>query len=156
MAATVADPLSFEFQDGNGGTVFGTVNTGLTINTNGVGASLGSSNGVPFRFWLVVFYNAGVPVLGLVNCSGPNNIYPLIEKTSPAVGQYSLRRPRLLAPSTRQMSLPLLLLYLRYWDMWESASGLTTAGTYASGPTSTVHVTAGTKSRVTLFSLSMV
>ena len=107
VAATVADPLSFEFQDGNGGTVFGTVNTGLTINTNGVGASLGLPNGVPFRFWLVVFYNAGVPVLGLVNCSGPNNIYPLIENVTRS-GTSISAAATVLAPFTRQMSLPLL------------------------------------------------
>ena len=43
----------------------------LTISTFAMGASLGSTNSVPLRFWMVAFDNASTVVLGLINCSTP-------------------------------------------------------------------------------------
>jgi hypothetical protein len=51
----------------------------LTISTFATGASLGSTNSVPFRFWILAFDNASTVVLGLINCSAPTQIFPLDE-----------------------------------------------------------------------------
>ncbi len=50
-----------------------------TISTFAMGASLGSTNSVPFRFWIVAFDNASTVVLGLINCSAPTQVFPLDE-----------------------------------------------------------------------------
>lgn len=51
----------------------------LTISTFAMGASLGSTNSVPFRFRIVAFGNASTIVLGPINCSAPTQVFPLDE-----------------------------------------------------------------------------
>jgi hypothetical protein len=50
-----------------------------TISTFAMGASLGSTNSVPFRFWIVAFDNASTVVLRLIDCSVPTQVLPLDE-----------------------------------------------------------------------------
>jgi hypothetical protein len=75
-------PIYIPFRDAaiaNGDPVWRTVTGALTISTFAVGATLGSTNGVPFRLWIVAFDNAGTVVLGLINCSTSTQIFPLDE-----------------------------------------------------------------------------
>jgi hypothetical protein len=46
-----------------------TIAAATSINTNATGATLGSSNSVPFRIWIGVFNNGGTGVLALFNAS---------------------------------------------------------------------------------------
>src|ERR1700733_4491925 len=136
-APTPADPISISFRDatlGNGDPVGVTVNSALSINTNGVGASLGSLNNVPFRFWVVAFNNAGTVVLGLINCSNANNIFPLNEATlqsSTAMSGAATSVGVFYTPNgTTIASKPFKILgYIEY------SAGLSVAGTYGILPT---------------------
>jgi len=136
-----ANPVLIPFRDptiANGGPVWRAVTGALSINTNAVGATLGSANGVPFRFWVVAFDNAGTVVLALwqsvTGGATPTAIAPLneaapanttgISATATAAGTfYTPNGTALTGKSFR------ILGYLDY------ASGLATAGTYASAPT---------------------
>jgi hypothetical protein len=40
------------------------------------GATLGTSNGVPFRVWIFLEYNAGVPELAVATCSNATTVFP--------------------------------------------------------------------------------
>jgi hypothetical protein len=62
--------------DGATSVVDATADLTLTISS---GSSLGTSNGVAARFWLVVFNDAGTLRLGAVNCSTATAIYPLAD-----------------------------------------------------------------------------
>lgn len=115
------------------------VRSALSIDTNTTGASLGSTSGsIAFRFWLVVFNNSGTAVLGLINCVAggtlPTNVYPLSEDgvaSSTAMSGTATSAGVFYTPNgTTVSSKPYRILgYIEY------GSGLTTAGTYASGPT---------------------
>lgn len=65
---TPGDPVLIPFRDvtvANGDPVWIAITAALSINTNAIGATLGSQNAVPFRLWVVAFNNSGTPVLGL-------------------------------------------------------------------------------------------
>lgn len=105
----------------------------LSINTQAIGATLGSSNSVAFRFWVVLFNNVGAPVLGLINCSSPTRIYPLNEgalQNSTAMSAGATSAGTFYTPNgTTIASKPFRIIgYLEY------ASGLATAGSFASAP----------------------
>lgn len=51
-----------------------TAASSLTISS---GSTLGASNGVPFRLWVVGFNDGGTFRLGVINCLGSATIYPL-------------------------------------------------------------------------------
>lgn len=138
-APTVADPVAISFRDAtlaNGDPVSVIVNSALSVNTNGVGASLGSVNNVPFRFWVVAFNNAGTVVLGLINCSNANQIFPLNEGTLQSSTPFSSGATSagvFYTPNgTTVASKPFKILgYIEY------SSGLALVGTYGILPTIT-------------------
>lgn len=106
----------------------------LSITTNATGATLGSSNSTAFRFWVVVFNNAGTNVLALINCSVPTKIFPLDEtqvaSTSPISGAATVAGVFFSPNGTTVTSKAFRILgYIEY-----NSTGLTTAGTYATGP----------------------
>lgn len=146
-AATPADPVTLNFRDatlgaGDSGNVI--VTSALSINTNGIGASLGSSNGVPFRFWLVAFNNAGSAVLGLINCSTPTQIFPLNEtalQSSTPISNSATSAGVFYTPNGVTVSnAPIRILgYVEY------ANGLATAGTYLTVPTTIQLFSSGVK-----------
>jgi hypothetical protein len=146
-APTPADPVAFTFRDvtlANGDPVQVLVTAALSINTNGVGASLGSSNSTPFRFWVVAFNNAGTVVLGLINCSKPTQIYPLNEATlqsSTAISNSATSAGVFYTPNGTTISSKVfkVLGYVEY------SAGLTTAGTYGVVPTTIQLAGPGTK-----------
>jgi hypothetical protein len=106
----------------------------LTISTFATGASLGSTNSVPFRFWIVAFDNASTVVLGLITCSAPTQVFPLDETaiqrsvamTAGATSTGVFYTPNGTTVTSKAYR---ILGYLEY------ASGLATAGTYATAPT---------------------
>jgi hypothetical protein len=136
------DPVTVLFQNpgGNSGAPVTTNITGpLSISTV-VGATLGSQSGnVPFRFWVVLYYNNGVPVLGLINCStllnGAGSVFPIDEAGSAitptqlsagatSAGVFYCPNGTVVASSVFR-----ILGYLTY------EVGLVTAGTYNNAPT---------------------
>jgi hypothetical protein len=109
-----------------------------------VGASLGSTNSVPFRFWIVAFDNASTVVLGLINCSAPTQVFPLDEtgiQRSVAMTAGATSAGVFYTPNgtTVTSKAHRILGYLEY------ASGLATAGTYATAPTKVQLVGPGAK-----------
>jgi hypothetical protein len=98
------------------------------------GDTLGAVNGVPFRFWIVIFNSGGTPVLGAVNCaiggSTPTGIFPLDETAlqSPASTIGNSAGVLYSGASVSANSPMRILGYVEY------GSGLTTAGTYNAAP----------------------
>jgi len=110
----------------------------LSISTNATGATLGTANGVPFRIWVVAFNNSGTNVLALYQTvtggSTPTAIAPLQEygvaSTTGISGSATSAGVFYTPNGTSLTSMPYRILgYVEY------SSGLTTAGTYASAPT---------------------
>lgn len=140
-----AHPVLIPFRDptlANGDPVWLSLTTALSIDTNAVGASLGTQNSVPFRFWIVAFNNAGTVVLALINCSTASSslpitalqIYPLDSsalQSTAAMSSAATSAGVFYTPNgTVLTTCPFCILgYLEY------GSGLATAGSYASAPT---------------------
>lgn len=106
----------------------------LSISTFATGATLGSSNNTPFRFWVVVFNNAGTNVLALINCSNATTIFPLNEATlasSTAISGAATSAGVFYTPNGTAVTSKAfrILGYIEY------NAGLATAGTYGTGPT---------------------
>lgn len=107
----------------------------LSVDTNAVGASLGTANSnTPFRFWVVAFNNGGTNVLALINCTGANQIFPLDETTvqsSTPMSAAATSAGVFYTPNGTTVTSKAfrILGYVEY------GTGLTTGGTYASGPT---------------------
>jgi hypothetical protein len=95
-------------------------------------ATLGTSNSVAFRAWIVAFNDAGTVRLGIINCAAALSIYPLsgfgiASATSISTGSDSAQV--FYTGSTVTSKAYTVLGYVTY------ESGLATAGTYASAPT---------------------
>jgi hypothetical protein len=114
------------------------VTAALNITTNAVGATLGTANAVPFRLWVTAFNNAGAVVLALwqsvTGGASPTAVAALNEASTPsttamsgtATGAGIFYTPNGTTSAGKAFR---IIGYLDY------ASGLTTAGTYASAPT---------------------
>jgi len=95
-------------------------------------ATLGTSNSVAFRAWIVAFNDAGTVRLGIINCAAALSIYPLsgfgiASATNISTGSDSAQV--FYTGSTVTSKAYTVLGYVTY------ESGLATAGTYASAPT---------------------
>lgn len=133
-----ASPILIPFRDvtlANGDPVVVAVTSALSISTFATGATLGSANSTPFRFWLVAFNNAGTVVLGLINCSSPNGSVAALNETAltsstpmsgSATSVATFYTPNGTTVSNKAIR---ILGYVEY------SAGLATAGTYASAPT---------------------
>lgn len=118
----------------NGGPVWRKVSVATSISTFATGATLGSSNTTPFRFWVVAFDNAGTIVLGLINCSIATQIFPLnegaVQSSTPISGTATAAGTYYTPNGTTVTSKSIRILgYIEY------NAGLTTAGTYNALPT---------------------
>lgn len=140
--ATAANPVSVLFQTLSGTNTTGvptTVNvtTALSIDTNALGASLGSINNTPFRFWIALFNNAGTPVLALMNASTGTAIFPVpeygvastVSMTGGATSAGVWYTPNGTTITSKAFR---LIGYLEY------TTGLATAGTYLAAPDNVV------------------
>lgn len=117
-----------------GSSVIDSVTGALSITTNATGATLGSSNSTAFRFWVVAFDNGGTVVLALINCSNGTTIFPLNEgviQTTVAMSSGATSAGVFYTPNGTTLTSKAfkILGYVEY-----NATGLVTAGTYASGP----------------------
>jgi hypothetical protein len=149
-APTAADPVSFSYQNGQGGLNTAKISATLSINTNGIGATLGSSNNVPFRFWIVLFSSSssGNPVLGLINCSVATatsaSIFQLLESLG-----YSAVAMSNAATSAGVFYCPNGITVtgqpFKILGFLEYSNGLATAGNYTSTPNTMTVFNAGAK-----------
>jgi len=95
-------------------------------------ATLGTSNSVAFRAWIVAFNDAGTVRLGIINCAAALSIYPLSGfgiASSTAVTTAADNAQVFYTGSAVTSKAYTVLGYVTY------ESGLATAGTYASAPT---------------------
>lgn len=98
------------------------------------GDTIGAANGVPFRLWVVLYNNGGTPVLGVINCvvggASPTQVKGLNEAllVSPTSTIGNSAGVFYSAASVAGNSAFRILGYVEF------ASGLTTAGTYNTGP----------------------
>jgi hypothetical protein len=134
---SATNPVLIPFRDttqANGDPIWLAVTSALSINTNATGATLGSSSGTPFRFWVVAFNNGGAAVLALINCSTTSQIFPLASHTlqsTTAISASAASAGIFYTPNGTALTSKAfcILGYLEY------SSGLTTAGTYGVAPT---------------------
>ena len=140
-APTAADPVAITFRDvtsANGDPVSVLVTSALSISTNATGASLGTqSSNVPFRLWILAFNNAGTVELALWH-SGAGAAAPAINPLNEAllesttgIGSGATSAGVFYTPN----GVSLTSCAFRIIGYLDYASGLTTAGTYASAPT---------------------
>lgn len=140
--ASATSPCRIGFRSATAATgslTFNSVTAALSINTNATGATLGSSNSVPFRLWVVAFDNSGTTVLSLYNASTTSatavSCFPIVEgiaQSSTTISGSATSAGVFYTPNGTTISSKSIRLlgYVEY-----GGSGLTTAGTYASGPT---------------------
>lgn len=102
------------------------------------GSSLGASNATPFRLWIVAFDDGGTVRIGVTNCSAAGAIFGLPEyglrSSSAEGGGGGADSAGVIYTGTAVSSKPFRILGYLEW-----ASGLTTAGTWDTAPT-TIHI----------------
>lgn len=103
----------------------------IIIPTN---ATLGTTNSTPFRVWIFVAYNSGMPVLGVATCSSPTAIYgckawETIRKSGTAISGTATALGTLYTNGTITNDAVRIIGYADY------ASGLAAAGQWTSTPT---------------------
>jgi hypothetical protein len=140
-APSNSNPILIPFRDptvANGGPIWRAVTSTLLITTNATGASLGTANGVAFRLWVVAFDNGGTVVLALwqsvTGGASPTAIASLNEAavaSSTAFSGSATAAGTFYTPNGTTVTSKSFRI-LGYVDY---AAGLTTAGTYASAPT---------------------
>lgn len=133
-------PCAVAFRDptaisGNTTTVPVTAATSFT--TGASGSSFGSSNGVAFRLWITAINTGSGVVLGVSNQSDLSGIRPLVEDnlltTTACSSCTNAATVGAVYSTAAQTTKPMRIIGYLEWG-----SGLTTAGTWASGPTKIV------------------
>lgn len=118
------------------------VSAATSFSTGTSGSTFGSSNATPFKLWITAINSGSGVVLGVSDQSNINGVLPLVEEnlqTSTACSACGTATTLGVVYSTAaQTTKPIRILGYTEWG-----SGLTTAGTYASGPTKIVMMTPG-------------
>lgn len=133
-AAPTTQPVRLTFRDATAATGslttidVGTATTVVVPDT----ATLGTSNNVPFKAWVVAFNDAGTVRLGIINCVGTGSIYPLAawgiaSSTTISTGADSAQV--FYSGTGVTANAYVVLGYVTY------ESGLATAGTWSAAPT---------------------
>jgi hypothetical protein len=136
---SAGDPVLFVFRNATAATgdyivikVVGAL--GFTVNS---GNTLGATNGVPFRIWIVAINNGGTVLLGafqsVTGGATPTAIAPLMEDVLQSTGAGTNGGSSASTIYTSVASLSGVAIRILGYMEW--SSGLTTAGTWASGPT---------------------
>jgi hypothetical protein len=133
---SATNPVLIPFRDttqANGDPVWVAVTAALSINTNATGATLGSANSTPFRFWVVAFNNGGSAVLALINCltaNGPVSLDASTLQSTTAISGSAISTATFYTPNGTTLTSKAfcVLGYVEY------TSGLATAGTYSAAP----------------------
>lgn len=106
------------------------------------GSSFGSTNGAAFRLWITAINNSGTVVLGVSNQSTGSQIYPLnegaVQSSTACNACTNATSAGVFYSTAAQTSKAIRVLGYMDWG-----SGLATAGTWASGPTSIQMMGAG-------------
>lgn len=131
-----ADPVFIAFRNvaaATGDYVYRSVTSALSL-TISVGSTLGATNGVPFKLWLVLFDDGGTVRLGIVNTTSGTNILPLgqfpIASSTVEGGAGAADSAHVFYSSAAVASKPYIpVAYASY------ESGLATAGTWNVSPT---------------------
>jgi hypothetical protein len=134
------DPVLIPFRSttlASGAPVWRTLTAALNISTNAVGATLGTQNSVPFRFWIDFFDNAGTVVMALWH-SGAGATVPTLKASNESTLQ-STTGISAAATSSGVFYTPngvsLANKAFRHAGFLEYSAGLATAGTYNIAPT---------------------
>lgn len=110
------------------------VTAATTFSTGTLGSTFGSSNGVPFRLWITAWNNAGTVVIGVSDQSSSAGVSPIneaaVQSSTACSACTSAATLGTFYTTAAQSSKAIRILGYMDW-----ASGLTTAGTWASGPT---------------------
>jgi hypothetical protein len=134
---SATDPVFVAFRNATSGTgnyVFRQITSALSLTVSS-GSTLGTINATPFRVWLVLFDDAGTIRLGAINCLNGLNIFPLgqipLASSTAEGGAGAADSAHVFFTGTAVTSKPYAILgYCSY------ESGLTTAGSWDSSPTS--------------------
>lgn len=135
---SATSPILFCFRDStitSGIPVYIALTSALSI-VAAAGATLGFTNSVPGRVWLVAFNDAGTIRLGLINCLNAKNIFPLgqnpvstttlISAGATSTGVFYTNGAAI-TPTARSY---VVLGFLT----WEDGNTLATAGNWSAGP----------------------
>lgn len=135
---STANPVIISFRNATvaTGDVSYLVLTAATSVVVSSGSTLGTSNSVAFKIWIVGFNDGGTFRLGVINCLSGTSIYPLagfgIASSTAEGGAGAADSAQVFYTGTAVTSKAYKVLgYVSY------ESGLATAGTYASAPTRT-------------------
>lgn len=95
------------------------------------GATLGTSNGVPFRIWIFLDNNGGTPAIGVATCSNSTTVFPCTSweyalKTTTTINSGST------SGGTLYAAVGVSLDAVRIVGFCDFSSGLATAGVWAS------------------------
>lgn len=136
---TATSPCNINYRDptaSTGATTLVVQSAALSVSTTNTGSAgaMGASNATAFRIWVVAFNNAGTNVLGLINCTTINTVFPLDEGIVASSIPFSASATSagiFYTPSGITISSKALRIigYIEY-----NSTGLATAGTYATGP----------------------
>ncbi len=133
---SASDPVLLAFRNatvGTGNYVYRTITAALTL-TISSGSTLATSNGVPFKVWLVIFDDAGTLRMGAINCVSTTNVYPLgqfpIASSTAEGGAGAADSAQVFYTGTAVTSKPYLVLGFCAYE-----SGMATAGAWTASPT---------------------
>ncbi len=135
-APSATNPVSIPFRSttlATGTPVWAIVTSALSIVVPSA-ATLGTSNSVPFRIWIFLAYNAGTPELVVATCSNATTVFSCsswetIRKTTTTIDGFATNAGTPYATSGVSNDALRIVGYCDY------ASGLATAGAYASSCT---------------------
>lgn len=140
---STASPVVVVFRDptvANGGPVYGAITAANSVVVSN-GSTLGTTNSVGFKVWIVLFNDAGTLRLGVINCLtasvGPPvnvNIYPLgqvpLASSTAEGGAGGADSTATFYTGTAVAAKAYVVLGYASWE-----SGLAAAGTWSAGPT---------------------
>jgi hypothetical protein len=133
---SASDPVHVCFRNvtaatGNFAVLTLTAATSLVISS---GSTMGAANATPFRLWIVGFNDGGTFRLGAIKCAVAGRIHPLqddmLASSTAEGGAGAADSAGVFYTGTAVSAKALRILGYMEWS-----SGLTTAGTWASGPT---------------------
>jgi hypothetical protein len=139
---STTNPVLIPFRDStlaNGDPIWRAITAALSIDTNATGATLGTASTVPFRLWVVVFDDAGTLKLALwqsvTGGASPTAVAALNEGTLQSTTAISGSATAAGTFYSKNGVAAVASKAFRILGYVDYGSGLATAGSYASAPT---------------------
>ena len=135
-APSATNPVSIPFRSAtltSGAPVWTAITASQTI-TIPSGASLGTSNNVPFRIWIFEEYNAGTPELVVATCSNTTSVFPCTAWETNKTTTTSINASST-AAGTPYTTTGVSSDLMRIIGFCDYSAGLATAGSWASACT---------------------